>query len=88
MSRRPVAGERSLSLESDTIANLRGKQEEICQRAAQMDHLLHVTPDSRQRVNIMMHIDDLKLAFARVERQITALQQVTVPALAIALELA
>jgi len=40
-----------------------------------MGHLLHVTRDTKQRVNIMMHIDDLKLAIARVEQQILALQQ-------------
>jgi Tfp pilus assembly ATPase PilU len=78
-SRRPVAGERSLTLDGDTIANLRGKQEEICQRTTQMGHLLHVTHDTKQRVNIMMHIDDLKLAFARVEQQIVTLQQIIVP---------
>ncbi|HEX3970939.1 MAG TPA: hypothetical protein VHX19_06430 [Stellaceae bacterium] len=89
-SRRPVAGQRSVSLEADTITNLRGKQEEICQRATQMGHLLHVTRDTKQRVNIMMHIDDLKLASARVEQQILMLQQAAVvpaPAFA-ALELA
>lgn len=73
-SRRPIAGERSLSLEADTITNLRDKQEEISQRATQMGHLLHVTRDTKQRVNIMLHIDDLKLAFARVEQQIVSLQ--------------
>jgi Tfp pilus assembly ATPase PilU len=87
VSRRPVAGERSLSLEGDTITNLRGKQEEIFQRTTQMGHLLHVTQDTKQRVNIMMHIDDLNLAFARVEQQIVTLQQIAVPAPAIALEL-
>ena len=89
-SRRPVAGERSVSLEIDTIANLRGKQEEISQRQTQMGHLLHVTRDTKERINILMHIDDLKLAFARVEQQIVILQQTTiapVPAFA-ALELA
>ena len=89
-SRRSLAGQRSLSLEVDTITNLRGKQEEISQREVQMGHLLHVTRDTKQRVNIMMHIDDLKLAFARVEQQIVTLQQAaSVPAATIAaLELA
>ncbi|HWE75245.1 MAG TPA: hypothetical protein VG328_18950 [Stellaceae bacterium] len=81
-SRRPLAGQRSVSLEADTITNLRGKQEEICQRATQIGHLLHVTHDTKQRVNLMMHIDDLNLAVARVEQQILTLEQaavVTVP---------
>jgi hypothetical protein len=74
ISRRPVTGERSLSLDGDTITNLRGKQEEIRQRATQMGHLLQVTHDAKQRINLLMHIDDLKLAITRVEKQILALQ--------------
>ncbi len=74
-SRRPVAGERSLFLDSDTITNLRDKQNEIRQRATQMGHLLKVTCDAKQRINLLLHIDDLKLAFARVDQQILALQQ-------------
>jgi hypothetical protein len=73
-----VAGVRSISLEGNTIINLRSKQEEISQRAHQMGHLLHVTHDTKQRVNIMMHVDDLTLAIARVEQQILALQHATI----------
>lgn len=88
-SRRPLAGQRSVSLEADTITNLRGKQEEICQRATQMGHLLHVTADTKQRVNIMLHMDDLNLSFARVEQQILALQQAAATSLpAVELEFA
>jgi hypothetical protein len=74
-TRRPVAGKRSLSLHGDIITNLRDKQDEIRQRTAQMGHLLKVTCDAKQRINLLLHIDDLKLAFARVEQQIRALQQ-------------
>lgn len=74
-SRRPIDGERSLSLDGDTITNLRSKQAEIAQRATQMGHLLSVTHDTKQRINLMMHIDDLKLAFERVEQQIVTLKQ-------------
>jgi hypothetical protein len=74
-SRRSIAGKRSLSLNSDIITNLRDKQDEIRQRAAQMGHLLKVTCDAKQRINLLLHIDDLKLAIARVEQQILALQQ-------------
>jgi Tfp pilus assembly ATPase PilU len=87
-SRRPVAGERSLSLDGNIIANLRDKQEEINQRATQIGHLLHVTHDTKQRVNLLMHIDDLKLAFARVEQQISALQPIIVPTQIAAVEFA
>ena len=87
-SRRPLAGQRSVSLEADTITNLRGKQEEIFQRTTQMGHLLHVTQDTKQRVNIMLHIDDLNLSFARVEQQILTLQQTAAPVSASVLEVA
>ena len=83
-SRRPIDGERSLSLDGDTIANLRSKQAEIAQRATQMGHLLSVTRDTKQRINLMMHIDDLKLAFERVEQQIVTLQQAESRALELA----
>jgi hypothetical protein len=73
--RRPVAGKRSLSLDSNTITKLRDKQDEIRQRATQIGHLLKVTCDAKQRINLLLHIDDLKLAIARVEQQILALQQ-------------
>jgi hypothetical protein len=81
LSRRPIDGVRSLSLDGDTITNLRGKQDEIRQRATQMGHLLHVTCDAKQRINLIMHIDDLTLAVARVEQQIVSLQQAKTSAL-------
>ena len=51
-SRRPIDGERSLSLDGGTIANLRSKQAEIAQRATQMGHLLSVTRDTKQRIKL------------------------------------
>lgn len=82
--RRPIDGERSLTLDGDTMTNLRGKQAEIDQRTIQMGHLLSVTQDAKQRINLILHIDDLKLAFARVEQQIITLQQAKTCALELA----